>query len=539
MSRQAAVRKGTREELHDWCYSLLQPGSPAHVRGTLKQALARLKGRAIDKTERAEAGAEGKRKGEVGENREGMAEAGSAEAGARPQEVHIRTGGDDAAPIAKSNSRDGVASGGEGFHPGADVSNLPAHGSADVSKDGASRPPPAEGQCDETGTSSVDRLLWGQPDVKPSAGQSGGSAGNNVAGVGSGAIPWAKGHREGMPSPGMPSSSAIEQETFCPDAEVDDALLQCLLAAAPFSTSGDTTTVFSSSSVGAGPGGAPAGSLSREGFDSWVKMVPCVPLLLASLLEWPVPHLWPDTLLPKGAPTLQHPSGRKTYILQWEHFVMLAAAIPHAQRHAWRLLYSSTLHGQSFSSLHARLTMAGMPTLVVVRDTGGAIFGGYASQPWLPRSSTFYGDSHSFVFTLSPAVAVYRATGDNASFQWLGANFQSSEALPNGVGFGGSTGRFGMFVADSVDAGTSLQCRTYGSPCLASSAKFSVAALECWGTLPDGDQGGAEGGSVSGGSAGAGGGASVLDRFRQDKAVMQLMGIGFDSESIGARDKVE
>ena len=45
------------------------------------------------------------------------------------------------------------------------------------------------------------------------------------------------------------------------------------------------------------------------------------------------------------------------------------------------------------------------PTLLLVRDSGGAVFGGYAPLPW-QKSGTFYGDMASFIFSLEPAAQV-------------------------------------------------------------------------------------------------------------------------------------
>lgn len=58
-------------------------------------------------------------------------------------------------------------------------------------------------------------------------------------------------------------------------------------------------------------------------------------------------------------------------------------------RVAWKLLYCSALHGASFSGLLARVVDAS-PTLLLVRDKGGAVFGGIASSAWA-KCGAFYG----------------------------------------------------------------------------------------------------------------------------------------------------
>jgi hypothetical protein len=64
-------------------------------------------------------------------------------------------------------------------------------------------------------------------------------------------------------------------------------------------------------------------------------------------------------------------------------------------RAEWRLLFASSRHGASFSTLAGRITGGGdaaplAPTLLLVRDKGGALFGGVAHEPW-QRSGKFYG----------------------------------------------------------------------------------------------------------------------------------------------------
>ena len=52
-------------------------------------------------------------------------------------------------------------------------------------------------------------------------------------------------------------------------------------------------------------------------------------------------------------------------------------------------LFSSSHHGESFSTLVGRIVGKG-PTLLVVQDTGGHVFGGFAAQSW-SIGPNFYG----------------------------------------------------------------------------------------------------------------------------------------------------
>jgi hypothetical protein len=63
----------------------------------------------------------------------------------------------------------------------------------------------------------------------------------------------------------------------------------------------------------------------------------------------------------------------------------------------WKLLYSPKKHG---SSLHTFLDKVEewSPTLMVIRDTFGHVFGCFMTEEW-HFCSTFYGTQEAFVFT--------------------------------------------------------------------------------------------------------------------------------------------
>lgn len=56
--------------------------------------------------------------------------------------------------------------------------------------------------------------------------------------------------------------------------------------------------------------------------------------------------------------------------------------------------------------------------MLIIKDTEGYIYGGYASQPW-ERHSNFYGDMKSFLFQVYPKASIFRATGANNNIQWV------------------------------------------------------------------------------------------------------------------------
>ena len=109
----------------------------------------------------------------------------------------------------------------------------------------------------------------------------------------------------------------------------------------------------------------------------------------------------------------------------------------------WQMLYSSR-KGKSFSILMGSILGRGRParsaapersravrvslrqqqvmvcagpTLLLVRDKQGYLFGGYAASPW-EKTGHFYGTSQNFIFSLQPDFALHRASGANSNYQW-------------------------------------------------------------------------------------------------------------------------
>ncbi|KAL2900089.1 TLD domain-containing protein 1 [Bienertia sinuspersici] len=117
----------------------------------------------------------------------------------------------------------------------------------------------------------------------------------------------------------------------------------------------------------------------------------------------------------------------------------------------WKLLYHSSYNGMSFNTFLGNIANDEGPTLLIIKDTEGYIYGGYASQPW-QKHSDFYGDLKCFLFQLHPKVSVFRPTGANNNLQWCAVNY-SSESIPNGIGFGGRVHHFGLFLTANFDGG--------------------------------------------------------------------------------------
>ncbi|CAE8599344.1 unnamed protein product, partial [Polarella glacialis] len=71
-------------------------------------------------------------------------------------------------------------------------------------------------------------------------------------------------------------------------------------------------------------------------------------------------------------------------------------------RTAWRLVYSPRLHGVSLQTFHRRMREEG-PSLILLQDHCGIVFGGFASEPWR-LTDRYYGSGESFVFRFRRAM---------------------------------------------------------------------------------------------------------------------------------------
>lgn len=109
--------------------------------------------------------------------------------------------------------------------------------------------------------------------------------------------------------------------------------------------------------------------------------------------------------------------------------IFINCNLPAKLRLKWRFLFSSQMHGESFSTLLGRIVEQG-PTVLVIEDNNGNIFGGFASEEW-KISPNFAGDDTAFLFTLKPKMRCFPATQLNNHYQYLNLYMKT---MPNGLG---------------------------------------------------------------------------------------------------------
>uniref|UniRef100_A0A0A0LGR3 TLDc domain-containing protein n=1 Tax=Cucumis sativus TaxID=3659 RepID=A0A0A0LGR3_CUCSA len=254
-----------------------------------------------------------------------------------------------------------------------------------------------------------------------------------------------------------------------------------------------------------------------ENFKNWCSLLPSVRKFLGSLLM-------PPDIGRHGCqvPNLVYGENvdSNLVLLKKEHAWHLGGALPQHELEEWRLLYHSAVNGLSFTTFLGNITNDGGPTMLIVKDKEGYIYGGYASQAW-ERHGDFYGDLKSFLFQLYPKAAIFKPTGANNHIQWCAVNF-SSDSIPNGIGFGGRVNHFGLFVSASFDQGETFECTTFGSPCLSKTNRVELEVIECWGVGQQEKQcGSKENNGVTG---------SVLERFKEDRHMLNMVGLANSSD---------
>ncbi|CAH1640787.1 unnamed protein product [Spodoptera littoralis] len=161
------------------------------------------------------------------------------------------------------------------------------------------------------------------------------------------------------------------------------------------------------------------------------------------------------------------------------HIVWLNSHIPQKHQDKWRFLFSSHIHGESFSTMTGRIQDQGA-SLLIIEDNSGYIFGGYAPASW-SLGPNFVGTDESFLFTLAPKMRVYPATTYNNHYQYINHH---TKTLPNGLLMGGQFHFGAIWVnGDPFGEGSSAEsCSTYkGYKRLSKEPNFRIKSLEVWG----------------------------------------------------------
>ena len=269
------------------------------------------------------------------------------------------------------------------------------------------------------------------------------------------------------------------------------------------------------------------GSISLDQYIRFHKSFPALHDALSSLLSKVEPAS--DSHWSRGLKLSTNGPGVKS-LLQPLDAWLLASCLPPDLTQEWTLIFNSDKDGVSFNTMMGRLGRCIAPSLIVIRDKGGFIFGGFAPTPWV-KSGTHFGDASSFVFGLKPKLSLCRATGMNSNYLWCGMGFTQ---LSNGIGFGGSQGahlgHFSVFVDSNLEKGMSRPISTFGNDCLASSQVFEIDSIECWQLKPNEEEPA---------SQRRGGGGALSEKNAVDRAFLANAGVQVNHSAGLSHEPVE
>ncbi|CAH2097497.1 unnamed protein product [Euphydryas editha] len=192
----------------------------------------------------------------------------------------------------------------------------------------------------------------------------------------------------------------------------------------------------------------------------------------------------PTPLPPAASSLLPGPEGLDPMpdypaFIDMSHIVWINAHLPQKYQHKWRFLFSTHIHGESFSTMTGRIIDQG-PSIIIIEDSSGYIFGGFAAVSWA-FGPNFTGTDEAFLFTCAPKMRIYPATNYNDHYQYINHH---TKTLPNGLLMGGQFQFGGIWVnAEPFGEGSSAEsCSTFrGYRRLSREPSFRIRSLEVWG----------------------------------------------------------
>ena len=246
-----------------------------------------------------------------------------------------------------------------------------------------------------------------------------------------------------------------------------------------------------------------------DDFIEWFRL--CLPARI--LLERSFWNIFCENALPFSIPDISKS------LIEEEHVFCLQAWLPEIHRHSWKLRFSSSENGESFSAWRGTLLRCGA-TIIVISDQDGHIFGSFTREEWKLNPS-FFGREPCFLFSLAPSVAVYIPTRYNHNYQYLSSGLSTS---PTGLGLGGQIGFHGIWLDGNFGEGHcrgAPNCSTFGNPRLSKNETFKISRVEIWELAPRSD-------TVAQKSK------SVLDCNLEDQELLEMAGRPMVSRDVRA-----
>ncbi|KAK6056608.1 hypothetical protein COOONC_05887 [Cooperia oncophora] len=161
-------------------------------------------------------------------------------------------------------------------------------------------------------------------------------------------------------------------------------------------------------------------------------------------------HVFAPLIFEEG-PSLHPSTPCESLLLTHSAVLVINMQLPNERRQEWTLLFSSALHGSSFSQISKRINGEG-PCIVVVNSSNGNIFGCFASEGFF-MGPNYHGNATSFLFQVKPHLRIFSATGLTNDYAYLNVQQVS---LPNGLGIGGHENVWPFFIDEDYGKGISM-----------------------------------------------------------------------------------
>ena len=152
---------------------------------------------------------------------------------------------------------------------------------------------------------------------------------------------------------------------------------------------------------------------------------------------------------------------------------------PYCQCHFYKIFSTTTL-GFALGTLYRmqgakpELVM-NEPSIIIIKDDGGHIFGGFVTKSWRKSSDRFYGSEESFLFSMAPKRELYPYVGDSGNIM-----FSNNDLLA----LGGKYKHFAIELDSELMYGkSSSDPVNFNCPRLAASPEFTCVTVELWGLI--------------------------------------------------------
>jgi len=142
---------------------------------------------------------------------------------------------------------------------------------------------------------------------------------------------------------------------------------------------------------------------------------------------------------------------------------------PRLRLYPWTLLYSITSDGCSLNNLYSKLEDYDYTMLLLILDTRKTAFGALLSPPNLKLKGNVYtGTPETFLFTFSPKLRKFHASGENNCFV---------QSMRDGISIGGW--RPALWIDHNLEKGMTAVSQTFDNSLL-TDEHFVISELECW-----------------------------------------------------------